>query len=104
MPRPRGAVYQIERVPPDLWRRAKARAALEGQSIRDVFLGFLQTYTAGFETPNHHHHDLARSIASSSSSATRNPPPVSPSTEGVQSASAPRPARGISSPDPDLGF
>ena len=47
MPRDRGLVYQFERVPPDLWRHAKARAAMEGRSIRAVFLAFLQTYTSG---------------------------------------------------------
>ena len=47
MPRRRGPVYQLEGVPPDLWRRAKARAALDGQSIRGVFLAFLQEYAAG---------------------------------------------------------
>jgi len=47
MPRDRGLVYQFERVPPDLWRHAKAQAAMEGRSIRAVFLAFLQTYAAG---------------------------------------------------------
>ena len=47
MPRDRGLVYQFERVPPDLWRHAKARAAMEGRSIRAVFLAFLQTYASG---------------------------------------------------------
>jgi hypothetical protein len=47
MPRDRGLVYQFERVPPDLWRHAKARAAMEGRSLRAVFLAFLQAYASG---------------------------------------------------------
>src|SRR5450631_1318429 len=55
MPRQRRPVYQLEGVPPDLWRRAKARAALEGQSIRGVFLAFLQEYAAGAQTQKPEH-------------------------------------------------
>jgi hypothetical protein len=47
MTRHRGAVYQIERVPPELWRRAKARAALEGRPLREVVLELLRGYVAG---------------------------------------------------------
>jgi hypothetical protein len=55
MPRQRGSVYQLERVPPDLWRRAKARAALDGHSLRAVVLALLDEYAAGTLTPKHEH-------------------------------------------------
>jgi hypothetical protein len=49
--RHRGAVHQIERVPPVVWRGAKARAALEGRSLRSVMLDLLEVYAAGTPTP-----------------------------------------------------
>lgn len=99
MPRQRGPVYQFERVPPDLWRRAKARAALEGRSIREVFLAFLQTYASGIATPN----DDAKTIAPPQSSATEEPRPLEALTKRDQSVP---PCRSlvISLPDPELGF
>ncbi len=51
MSRHRGAVHQIENVPRDLWRRAKARAALEGRPLRSVMLDLLEGYAAGMPTP-----------------------------------------------------
>ena len=51
MSRQGGPIFQVERVPPELLRRAKARAAFEGQSMRGVFLAFLQEYATGRVTP-----------------------------------------------------
>jgi hypothetical protein len=95
MPRQRGPVYQLEGVPPDLWRRAKARAALEGQSIRGVFLAFLQEYAAGTLTAKPEH------IAQLSADARRESPAEAPMTERVES---PSPTHVSSVPDVDLGF
>ena len=52
MARQRGRVYQLERVPPDLLRRAKARAVLEGKTVRGILLARLEDYAAGSVTPN----------------------------------------------------
>ena len=95
MPRQRGPVYQLEGVPPDLWRRAKARAALEGQSIRGVFLAFLQEYAAGAQTAKPEHIAQLSADARSESHAD-GPMPVC-----VQS---PPPPHVSSEPDVDLGF
>jgi hypothetical protein len=36
--------YLLRDIPDDLWRKVKAKAALKGDSIRDVLLRFLTTY------------------------------------------------------------
>ena len=36
--------YLLRGIPPDLWRKVKATAALRGESIRDVLLRLLRTY------------------------------------------------------------
>src|SRR6266849_10656097 len=60
MSRQRGQTFQIERVPPELWRRVKARAALEGRTVRAVLLARLEEYATGRVTPNDHY--LSESI------------------------------------------
>jgi plasmid stability protein len=37
--------YIIRNIPADLWRQVKARAALEGVSVREVILRMLKDYT-----------------------------------------------------------
>lgn len=39
--------FLLRDIPPDLWRRVKARAALEGTTLRALFLAFLEKYAAG---------------------------------------------------------
>ena len=51
VPRERGLTYQLERIPPGLMRQVKARAALEGRSVRAILLEFLQQYAAVVATP-----------------------------------------------------
>ena len=36
--------YLLRNVPTDLWRRVKAKAALRGESVRDVLLRLLRQY------------------------------------------------------------
>lgn len=36
--------YLLRDVPDDLWRKVKAKAALKGESIRDVLVRALETY------------------------------------------------------------
>lgn len=36
--------YLLRDVPDDLWRKVKAKAALKGDSIRDVLVRFLTQY------------------------------------------------------------
>lgn len=91
MPRQRGPVHQLERVPPDLWRRAKSRAALDGLSLRAVMLGLLEEYAAGTLTPKPAYMAPAQSQGRSRDTVTASvePPPPMPFS---------------SAPDPDLGF
>ena len=79
MPRQRGPVYQLERVPPDLWRRAKARAALDGHSLRAVVLALLDEYAAGTLTPKH------ELVARLSAGAPKESHAEAPMTECVES-------------------
>jgi hypothetical protein len=51
MPRHRSPTYQLERIPTDVWRRAKARAALEGQTIRGILLTRLREYAEDYLAP-----------------------------------------------------
>ena len=50
MPRHRGPTYQLERVPIELLRQVKARAALEGRPVRAVILAFLEEYAGRIPT------------------------------------------------------
>ena len=36
--------YLLRNIPTDLWRKVKAKAALRGDSVRDVLLKFLRHY------------------------------------------------------------
>jgi len=99
MPRQRGAVYQFEHVPPDVWRRAKARAALEGKTIRDVFLRFLRTYAAGIAVPK----DDAKPLTPAPTTAMKESRPADVFSNEPRSVPTER-SPDIFSPDPDLGF
>jgi len=37
--------YLLRNIPLDLWRKVKAKAALDGISVRDLILGMLREYT-----------------------------------------------------------
>ncbi len=39
-----GTDYLLRRVPADLWRRVKAKAALRGTTVRQELLRFLERY------------------------------------------------------------
>lgn len=41
--------FILRDIPPDLWRKVKARAALEGTTLRALLLGFLEKYATGKE-------------------------------------------------------
>src|SRR6266852_6044012 len=103
MSRQRGPIFQVERVPPELLRRAKARAAFECQSIRGVFLAFLQEYAAGSVTPKRDE-DTSEPITPWPAGAPSETQPRGLGHQCVPSVSAPHPSPGTSSPDPDLGF
>ena len=131
MTRERGATYQIEGIPPEVLHRAKARAALEGHSLRAVLFRALTEYAAGLGTtpafvgetanasPNFDNpdHDPFRSYLASpptsapEAAAPPQPiendgatprPPTSPKQPSSQSAV---PSSVVTIPvDPDLGF
>jgi hypothetical protein len=48
--KPGTTLYLLRDIPVDLWRRARSRALLEGQTIREVILDLLDDYapTGGF--------------------------------------------------------
>jgi hypothetical protein len=42
--------YLLRDIPEQLWRRVKARAAMEGKSVRDALLALLDKYAGSDET------------------------------------------------------
>ena len=95
MPRDRGQTYQLEHLPPGLMRHVKARAALEGQTVRAVVLAVLQEYATGTLTPKQEL--VVRSPAQRPTTSHVGDPITA-------SAEPPSPMPGLSAPDPDLGF
>lgn len=37
-------VYMLRGIDPELWRRVKSRAALEGKPLREVWIALLEAY------------------------------------------------------------
>lgn len=49
--------YLLNDIPPDSWRRFKAKAALKGRTIRQVLLEAIENYIAGFKGTGKNNHD-----------------------------------------------
>ena len=47
--------YLLRDIPDDVWRKAKARAALEGTSLRDALLTLLTKYGKGRPVKDRQH-------------------------------------------------
>jgi hypothetical protein len=45
----RSVAYIVRGIDPAVWRRVRARAALEGETVREAILRFLRAYVAGKE-------------------------------------------------------
>lgn len=43
--------FMLRQIDPDLWRRVKARAALEGRTVRSVLLDLITAYADGAPRP-----------------------------------------------------
>ena len=82
----------LERIPEEVFRRAKARAALERVTIRRVLLARLQEYAAGYVT-SQRDAKVAEAIEPQSAAEAIVAPPENPAV------TAP-----VEAPDIDLGF
>ena len=46
-PRNRGITYLLERIPSDIWKAARARAAKDGHPMRWILLQLVKDYAEG---------------------------------------------------------